>query len=291
MRYSFLFVCLIIAGFISGCASIVSPASWGWGSAGTNTPSVAPNELMIGESKTSFSSRLKDAQDKNDFKSLLDLISDTKFAISAKKTDVKATLDEASGGNYGWGILGAGAAIANLSVSVLKGLAFAGGMHVALSTRLSPKDQLTTLTDTINKLECVASVARNNDAATKAVADATKATTNSYKQHISLYFANVNGDKPNNLSDYYAAIQNILYSASNKFDSIYLNALSNNSISTDLVTSTNTLVTKLQNNAALAAGAASGVVANTPEMAVVDASKNAANAAATATVQLAACQI
>jgi hypothetical protein len=367
MRIFYLICCLLVIGSMTGCAVLQSPKSWAWKDPGTNTPNVGPTEIKLGTNLETVSDSLAKVTTYHD---LLVLISNTRAAVANEKSAVRATLDEASGGNYGWGILGAAAAVANMHVSVLKGLALGGGIHVALSTRLSPKDQIATLTDTITRLGCVAEVARTNsaaqDALTKskgdlsiaisaaqdALAKSRDALTKSKSElrpkseahmqplgtrmdknlelnsqaALALMDKNLElnnqavfalTDKPLesktqatlNLDDFRAAVENILYNASNKIDGIYTTALGNNSTASDLVSSTNTLVTKLKGNAAVASTTAAAAakkdttlksaligdekIANDvtdAKKAVAEAQKNADDAAATATVRLAACQ-
>lgn len=67
-------------------------------------------------------------------------------------------LVNASAGNYIWGLSLAAASLANIHVSALKGIAFGGGAHVALSTKLSPLQQQTIINDAANRVQCLQDV-------------------------------------------------------------------------------------------------------------------------------------
>ena len=319
MRPVHVAVCLLLFGNLVGCAVIESPLSWGWSEPGKDIPALGPNELHLGDGKVTVGNRLRSANTLND---LVTVISETREAIADQKTAVRAKLDEASGGNFGWGILGAAAAVSSLHVSALKAIALGGGMHVALSTRLSPKDQIGTLSDTISRLGCVADVARANDSANKALAksaDDLKAA-NAFAsrelqakgaQSLTMLSLDIGAAEPTttlSLDDFRSAVQNVLFSASNKIDGIFTSALSANSAASDLLASTNTLVTKLKGNAVAANASATAADSNKAilksnavsdqvasnvadaQKAVADAKKNADDANATAAVRLAACQ-
>lgn len=300
------------ASLLSGCAVLQSPGAWGWAPPGEGTPVLTPGELVIGPGNKTVDDVLKAA---TDYDAMQAAIADTQTAVSKKKTAIRALLDESSGGNYGWGILGAGAAVANLHVSVLKGLALAGGTHLALSNRLSPKDQFAALSDAVARLACVSDVARSN-------ADARAALQRSTSYLASLrskpagktattfqaFDAQLAPPPALSLDDFRAAIRAILYKANNAVDAVYVNALANTGVGTNLVSSTNTLVAKLKENAAAAKNAADAAERGRQEAArdvggeqganaVVDAAKaaaeaqkNAADAEATTAVRLAACQ-
>jgi hypothetical protein len=315
-RLYFRLLLLVLALQLVGCAVLESPRSWGWGDPGKDTPSLAPNEIVLSGGKTA-AALLREASSLDQF---ADAVEQIREGVAEQKTAVKAKLDEASGGNYGWGILGAGAAVANLHVSALKGIAMAGGAHVALSTRLSPKDQIGILSDTITRLGCVADVARANSAANKAVVKsniALQSVANTAASEVGMtveaFSANqidVAGTTPDEISlaDFKAAAQNVLFNASSRVDGLYTAALAVNSTATDLVTNANTLVTKLKANAS-AANAASANAEKTradlksqsvsdetanavadAKKSVADAKKNADDTNATAVVRLAACQ-
>ena len=168
----------LIPIFLSGCAVVQSPKAWNQSIADINPESL---DVLWGNPQNSIKFQAA-YQSVTKFEEVINLTSVTASALDSKSSEVKKTLDYASGGNYLWGIAGAGAALAKAPAGALTGIGFLGGTHVALSSRLSPVQQLDIFRDTTTRLRCISTVSQKQiavfDQANKAL-DSQKQAINS----------------------------------------------------------------------------------------------------------------
>jgi hypothetical protein len=251
LRLILLVLCL---SQLAGCAVLTSPMSWN----DKVLSGISPSELKVNGKEPSDENGKTFEQRRAAASSLADVITlanDTSAALQSKLGDLRTQLDRKSGGNYGWGALGAAAALSNLHVSALKGIGFAGGTHVAFSDRLTPGAQMDIVYKALDSVACVGTVAGRHSAAEKNI------STNLNILKIELGLADIQskeGNFPGHI-DYLWKMQSILSNAQRQLDVLSQKSAQSQNVSTELKAATEKFVDAMKTAAVKASARLAGV--------------------------------
>ena len=252
LRFVLLVLCL---SQLAGCAVLTSPMSWN----DKVLSGISPSELTVkyagneptGNQGKTFEQRRAAASSLVD---VITLANDTSSALQGKLGDLRSQLDRKSGGNYGWGALGAAAALSNLHVSALKGIGFAGGTHVAFADRLNPAAQMDVVYKAIDGVSCVGTVAGRQSAAEQDIST----NLSIVKQDAALAtIQSKAGNFPGHI-DYLWKLQSILTSAQRQLDVLSQKSAQSQNVSTELKAATEKFVDAMK-TAAVRASAGTAV--------------------------------